>query len=51
MKDWTVEQLMEFVKSQTTDDGRIAPDYAESFELKRIIDELAERAWMYEELQ
>ena len=50
IKDMTVDQLMEIVKTSTTDDGRIAPDYAESFQLKQVIDELAERAWMYEEL-
>ena len=50
IKDMTTSQLMEIVRVSTTDDGRIAPDYAESYQLKEVVDELAERAWMYEDL-
>ena len=39
-----LEEMKDFVESQTTIDGRIAPDYAESFELKRVIDKLFEVA-------
>ena len=49
LKEMSVEQLMEIVKTSTTDDNRIAPDYANSYQLYEVIQELAERAWMYEE--
>lgn len=51
IKDMTVDQLKEVVEGSKTVDGRIAPDYAESFQLAEAIDELIERAWMYEGLE
>ena len=51
VKDMTVDQLKEVIDASKTIDGRIAPDYAESFQLAAAIDELVERAWMYEDLQ
>jgi hypothetical protein len=50
IKDFTVDQLMEIVKNSTTDGGRLAPYYVDSFQLKQVIDELAERARMYEDI-
>jgi len=39
-----LKEMKEFIETQTTMDGRIAPDYTASFELKRIIDQLLEVA-------
>ena len=50
ISEMATKQLVEIVENSTTDDGRIAPDYANSFSLKSAIDELVERAYMYEDL-
>lgn len=50
LSEQSTKQLMEIVAKSTTEDGRIAADYTCSYELKRVIDELAERAYQYEDL-
>lgn len=50
LKDLTVAELKQIVEKSLTSDGRLAPDYTDSYELARVVDELAERAWMYEDL-
>lgn len=51
VQDMTVGELQSVVEQSKNFDGRIAPDYAESFQLAEVIDELIERAWKYEDLQ
>ena len=40
MSELNLNDMRDFIKDQTTYDGRISPDYTASFELKRIIDKL-----------
>jgi hypothetical protein len=40
----TVEEIEMAIKEVTTFDGRISPDYTNSFQLKRDIDQLIEMA-------
>jgi len=44
MSELNLKDMKDFIKSQTTYDGRISPDYTASFELKRIIDKLLSEA-------
>jgi len=40
----TVDEIEQSIKEATTFDGRISPDYTNSFQLKRDIDQLLEMA-------
>ena len=44
LKMKTVKEIENVIKESTTYDGRISPDYANSFQLKRDIDQLIEMA-------
>jgi hypothetical protein len=48
LETWTTTQLIDVVKNSTTYDGRIAPDYAESYKLADVISELALRSMKWD---
>jgi hypothetical protein len=51
MNKLNTKEMQAFFDSQTTDDGRLAPDYAESFMCRKLINDLLETSFRMEGLE